>query len=85
MKILHLLPKPPGKLFYQMVRSQSGAHRLTIVLFPEAGPIEGELPGRVAELAETGWNKKASPGPYPRISHGDLLDLIFQHEKVFCW
>lgn len=85
MKILHLLRKPPGKLFYQVVGFQREAHQLTIVLFPDVGAVEEELPGHVAELAEKGCCKRASPGGYPRISYGDLLDLIFQHEKVFCW
>jgi hypothetical protein len=85
MKILHLLREPPGKLFYQVVGSQKEAHQLTIILFPEVGAIQEELPGRVAELVKKSRSKKASPGAYPRISHGELLDFIFQHDKVFCW
>lgn len=84
MRILHLLRNTPGNLFYQVLSSQRGQHQLTIVLFPEADLGEAELPAQILELAP---RKKARLRPrlHPRINSRELLDLIFKHERVFCW
>ncbi|MGQ9858538.1 MAG: hypothetical protein ACUVS3_07590 [Thermodesulfobacteriota bacterium] len=84
MRILHILRGTPGNLFYQVLSSQTMQHQLTIVLFPEADPGKTQLPGRILELAP---RKKAGCRPrlHPLIDYQELLDLIFTHERVFCW
>ncbi|MEJ5375917.1 MAG: hypothetical protein WHX93_05015 [bacterium] len=84
MKILHLLRKAPGSLFHEVLESQRRAHQLTIVLFPEAVVGKLELPGEILELAPQ-WGGVDGPRLYPRIDCLRLLELIFCHDRVFCW
>lgn len=82
--ILHIVRKAPGGLFYQVVRSQRNARRLTIVLLPGAQIGDVDLPGQILEL---GSRKKGgkNTGLVPRISYPELVDLIFEHQRIFCW
>lgn len=84
LSILHIVRKTPGGLFYQVVRSQGRALRLTVVLFPGADLGVSDLPARILELAARKKQGRGS-GLRPKISYSELLDLVLQHQKVFCW
>jgi hypothetical protein len=84
MKLLHIVRKPPGKLFDQVVGSQGRGHEITIVLFPEVDTHGRTLPGQVLELGLGGQGKGALRG-HPEIGYAELLELIFQQDRVFCW
>jgi sulfur transfer complex TusBCD TusB component (DsrH family) len=67
-----------------MIEKQSQHHEITIVLIQEAVHLEEQLPSRVIALTEDLW-RKGLDGKIPEISYGELLTLIFNHDRVFCW
>lgn len=82
--ILHLVRKAPGILFYQALRAQRSARRLTIVLMPGVELRGGLVPGQILQLVTRKRQRAGSALPL-RINYSELLDLIFHHERVFCW
>ena len=84
MRLLHLLRKPPDTLTKEMLEKQSHEHEITVVLIQQGVLTEVELPGHVfaldEDLLKEGLERNAS-----KISYRELLGLIFDHERIFCW
>lgn len=57
---------------------------MTIVLLENTLAHIRDLPGCVLELTPEGEQILSAQKPHG-ISYPELLELIFQHERVFCW
>jgi hypothetical protein len=84
MRILHLLRKPPGSLARDLMERQSREHELTMVLIPGAVATPADLTGRVLALVADGSGDHA-PGDPGMLDYSELLEMIFDQDKAFCW
>ena len=84
MKILHILREPADAFSREVMERQSREHQITVVVTGEASSSMAGLPGRKMALGD-GGGADATGAPVPGITYGDLLDLIFRHDRLFCW
>ncbi len=84
MKILHILREPEDAFSREVMERQSREHRITVVATAGASASMASLPGRKMALWD-GGGADATGALVPGITYGDLLDLIFRHDRLFCW
>ncbi len=84
MKILHILREPADAFSREVMEQQGREHQITVVVTAEASASLEELPGPRMALGD-GRGADASGTRIPGITYGDLLDLIFGHDRLFCW
>jgi hypothetical protein len=56
--------------------------RVSVVLLPGAADPPSPLPGDVYRVVE---DESTAPGSERRLSHAQLLDLIFEADSVVAW
>ena len=84
MKILHILREPADAFCQEVMERQGREHRITVVALQEASGSLEDLPGHKVALED----KSEGDSPrlaLPRVGYGELLDLIFEHDRLFCW
>jgi hypothetical protein len=78
MKILHLLRRPPDPLALEVISEQGRRHDLCVVaLHPDAGDVP-RLQGVDLLMLQEDQRDRT-------IGFDELVRLIFEHDKVFCW
>jgi len=84
LRILNLLLHEPGDLFRTVLRDQAKENSVTIVRAQDGSGPGAQLQGSLLCL---GRQDPASHlgHIHGTIGHGELLDLIFEHDTAFCW
>ncbi|MBI2369185.1 MAG: hypothetical protein HYV08_02925 [Deltaproteobacteria bacterium] len=84
MKILHVIRRPDDELPLSVARSQQDFHKVAVLLVQD-GVLSHEDPGCPVYLcAEDAEARGVGSGP-PRVSYPEIVDLLFEHDKVICW
>ena len=83
--VLHLIKDPTNRTAFDVVTHQAADPdvRLSVVLLHDATSLSDPLPGQVFRLDASRNGDTVSP--YARITHGELLDLIFLSDTVVTW
>jgi len=83
--VLHLIKDPVNRVAFDVLTRQAADPevRLSVVLLHDAASLSDSLPGQVFRL--DGSPNGDAVSPYPRITHGELLDLIFLADTVVTW
>lgn len=84
MKVLHILRKSQDDLARETIERQPDNVEVTVVLIQEAVSLRERLTKRLLVLEDDVRDMHVDMD-IPRISYHDLLNLIFEHDKVFCW
>ena len=83
MKILYLIRRQPDDLVKEMIEKQSAEHEINIVLIQDAMRMAESLPGRLFAL-EDGLQKRSLSRNIQAIGYKELLEFIFQNDRVLC-
>ena len=83
--VLHLIKDPVNRVALDVVAKQARDPevKVSVVLLGQAASLTAPVPGEAFSLDEGGGDGARSP--YPRISHSQLLDLIFTADTVVTW
>jgi hypothetical protein len=83
--VLHLIKDPVNRVALDVLTRQAADPelRLSVVLLHNATSLSDPLPGQVFRL--DGYETTDATSPYPRITHAQLLDLIFLADTVVTW
>jgi sulfur transfer complex TusBCD TusB component (DsrH family) len=84
MKILYIVRSQPDDLVKETIEKQSAEHEINIVLIQDAVRMEESLPGHMFAL-EDDLQKRSLSRNIPAIGYNELLELIFQNDRVLCW
>lgn len=83
--VLHLIKDPVNRVALDVLTRQAADPelRLSVVLLHNATSLSDPLPGRVFRL--DGPENSDVVSPHPRITHAQLLDLVFLADTVVTW
>jgi sulfur transfer complex TusBCD TusB component (DsrH family) len=84
MKVLYLVRNQPDDLVKEMIENQSTEHEINIVLIQDAVRMAESLPGRLFAL-EDSLQKRSFSRHIEAIGYKELLEFIFQNDRVLCW
>jgi len=68
----------------RMIEEHCEEHDITIVKIQNAVTVKERFPGRLLALEDDVQKRSVSPN-VPMISYHDLLNLIFQNDRILCW
>jgi hypothetical protein len=87
--VLHLIRDPANRTALDVMARQARDPevRLSVVLLHEAAGADVPAPTAAEVFCLDGGSRgaPASASPYPRVSHAQLLDLIFAADTVVTW
>ena len=83
MKILYLIRRQPDEMAKEMIVKHSDEHEITIVKLQDAVWWKENFPGRMFAIADD-VRKRSASSNVPLIGYNDLLNLIFQNDRILC-
>ena len=84
MKVLHLVRRPTDAYAMDMIVAQQASHDLSVV-FLQDGVYRPETPAGTPYVVEEDCVARGVEAGAEAITHGRLVDMIFESDRVICW
>lgn len=84
MKVLHLVRRPDDAYATGMIEAQAGSHDLSVV-FLQDGVYRPTAPAATRYVVEEDCAARGVEPDARSITHEQLVDLIFDSDRVISW